>query len=497
MLSIKSRLLKKSTIGTLVAASAIAGLTALPAQAATVGQNIASEAASQIGANACTGGGYYGSCTGDGGSPELWCADFAKWVWNQEGVDVSGLTAGAGSFYTYGKNNGTLSSTPAVGDAVVFNYSGGGYADHVAIVTQVNADGTIVTVGGDENGVHGNWAATSAVHQDGPYNGGLGWTPYMGMSISGYIAPVGGTAGGTTNPTPATPTMRLTAGDFNNDGKQDTLAVDNSTGHLFYYAGLGTGHFAAPVDLGGGWDNMRLHAADFNNDGKLDILAQDPHGELYFYAGLGTGHFAARVDLGSGWGNLNLTVGDFNGDGKADVLAVDTSGGHLYFYPGLGNGAFGTRTDLGSGWANMTLTAADFNGNGKLDLFAQDSSTGHAYYYPGVGDGSFGTRTDLGGGWGNYNVTVGDFSGDGKRDLMAIDTSGGHLFYYAGLGTGHFAAPVDLGSGWGTMTLTAADFNGDGKLDVQAQNASTGHMFFYPGLGDGSFGTRTDLGGGW
>ena len=40
----------------------------------------------------------------------------------------------------------------AVGDAVVFDYQGGGVADHVAIVTQVNCDGTIESVSGDWNG---------------------------------------------------------------------------------------------------------------------------------------------------------------------------------------------------------------------------------------------------------------------------------------------------------------------------------------------------------
>ena len=137
------------------------------------------------------------SQTGNGGQPEYWCADFAIWVWKKSGVtDLSKLTAAAGSFYVYGQDNNTLSDTPALGDVAVFNYQGGGVADHVAVVTQVNADGTIETVSGDWNGQSGSeaeFASTSSVVLNEPaYADTIGSSPaVMGMSISGFVAPVG------------------------------------------------------------------------------------------------------------------------------------------------------------------------------------------------------------------------------------------------------------------------------------------------------------------
>jgi hypothetical protein len=183
---------------------ALVAATILPAASswAATGASIASLALANVGQGACTtntlGGTSFGtSCTGNGGSPEYWCADFALWVWSQAGVtNVSGLDAAAGSFYVYGQNNGTLSDTPAVGDAVVFDYSGGGVADHVAIVTQVNADGTIETVSGDWNGTgstEAGFSSTSSVVLNEPaYAATVGTAPsIMGMTISGFIAPVG------------------------------------------------------------------------------------------------------------------------------------------------------------------------------------------------------------------------------------------------------------------------------------------------------------------
>jgi CHAP domain len=165
-------------------------------------QNLGMKACST---NSAGGTGYYTSCTGNGGQPEFWCSDFARWVWAQAGRDTVGLNAESGSFGLYGP----LHSTPHLGDAALFNYNGNGNADHVALVVQVNSNGTIVTIGGDENGVEGpTWARTASVVKDGPYSSALGYSSAMGMTISGYVSPqgsgvgAGGVGGGSVVPAP-------------------------------------------------------------------------------------------------------------------------------------------------------------------------------------------------------------------------------------------------------------------------------------------------------
>ncbi|HUN32083.1 MAG TPA: PKD domain-containing protein [Trebonia sp.] len=90
---------------------------------------------------------------------EAWCSDFNKWVWQQAGVtaDMNTLNAGSVSFYDWALSQGQApapdSGTPQVGDSVVFFGPGpitaSTYADHVGVVTAVNADGTITMVNGD------------------------------------------------------------------------------------------------------------------------------------------------------------------------------------------------------------------------------------------------------------------------------------------------------------------------------------------------------------
>ena len=178
--------------------------------------SIASLALENVGKGACslnTHGSYnFGSsCTGNGGQPEYWCADFAKWVWAEAGAsNTSELTAAAGSFYVYGQRHGTLHSNPVVGDAVVFNYAGNGYADHVALVVRVHANGTIETVSGDWNGQGGSqaeFASTASADLNVPaYPGVVGSTPgTMGMQISGFISPVGSAPDAPPGPPTAAP----------------------------------------------------------------------------------------------------------------------------------------------------------------------------------------------------------------------------------------------------------------------------------------------------
>jgi CHAP domain len=170
--------------------------------AQSIGARIAGIARGELGMKACgrtTNGkpGYFTSCHSDGknGPPELWCSDFARWVWWTAGaLNTDLLTPAAGSFGRYGP---VRPGNPRVGDAVLFDYNAADHtAAHVAIVIEVNADGTIVTIGGDENGDPGgtdqHWASTSCVAQDGPYNGASKSTDPRapGHPLSGYVSPV-------------------------------------------------------------------------------------------------------------------------------------------------------------------------------------------------------------------------------------------------------------------------------------------------------------------
>lgn len=200
------------TVLTPAAASATAAGDVAALALANAGKGAGTCSQANPAANSLGGAAFGSSCTGNGGAAEYWCADFAKWVWqNASGTtisDVGALNAGAVSFYNYGVDHATLHTDtayrPRVGDAVVYDVvvpSGtthGTYADHVGLVTAVNADGSVQTANGDFGGVSGQGEAyfseTSTVVLKTLAAGqvAVGSSPSnVGMTISAYSTPAG------------------------------------------------------------------------------------------------------------------------------------------------------------------------------------------------------------------------------------------------------------------------------------------------------------------
>ncbi|MFB6808399.1 CHAP domain-containing protein [Streptomyces sp. NPDC056387] len=190
-----SRSTLKTTAIRLISASALAvtvltAVVASPASASTLTDGIAATAKAENGNGACAHGGYVGgpnqssSCYGGTTTAHAWCADFAGWVWARNGVTgLASLDDRAASFMDYGKKYGTISSTPHVGDAVVYNYNGSDYADHVALVTGVSG-GTVTITGGNQGARPGHVSTNSTSSYS------VGSSPW-GQRISGYVSPAG------------------------------------------------------------------------------------------------------------------------------------------------------------------------------------------------------------------------------------------------------------------------------------------------------------------
>ena len=119
--------------------------------ASSTGQLAANLASGWVGFNYTGVGNDYWHATY---SPQYWCSDFATYVWQHAGIAVP-TYPGVSSFRSWAQQHGRLSSDLShlqVGD-VVF------YAQHVGVIVQVNADGSITTADGDFGGSGSSEAA--------------------------------------------------------------------------------------------------------------------------------------------------------------------------------------------------------------------------------------------------------------------------------------------------------------------------------------------------
>jgi hypothetical protein len=318
-----------------------------------------------------------------------------------------------------------------------------------------------------------------------------------------------GNGDGTFQAPPGTPVSGPVA-DVNNDGIADMVFTSPFVGGFFGTAlGRGDGTFAildqttsVPTPAGGGY---YLILGDFNGDGKMDTVAIDPgssgdfafgcsapeNAQLLSYLGSGDGRFQAKgTALALGVRHVDLGVtGDFNSDGKLDLLVpygVTCQPG-LLFVPGNGDGTFGAPIDLNASQTapNPGLLVADLNNDKKLDFI-----WGNAVFL-GNGDGTFKQIPLLipSNSRGVIPVAIADLNGDGIPDVV----SGTAI--YAGKGDGTFqttpfysvpTAPYSY-----AQSVALGDLNGDGHPDLLIPAAPSLGVFLGDGHGNFTQDTNT------
>jgi hypothetical protein len=335
------------------------------------------------------------------------------------------------------------------------------------------------------------------------FGNGSGGFPTL-STITGFVTPVS-----------------IVSADFNNDGAPD-LAVGNNAGFsadpighvISILLNNNTGTFTTLATGSSPASNgfvTRLVAVDLNEDGNMDLLAVDanssPNG-VRFYAGDGTGHFAAAVVISTDTHFPNALVAvDLNGDHHLD-LAV-TTGDSTAIFLGNGDGTFSAPTYLlypdpieGADGA-VHVAAADIDHDGDIDLVtAAGNFPGGVTVFRNNGNATF-TRSRF-----KINsvvtnpifVALADLDGDGNIDIVTANQfgctpDGSNLSARPGNGDGTFGAivPISVGYGptcinshWQPNAIAALDLNCDGAADliVPTMNTATTSVLLTAGGSD-------------
>jgi len=311
------------------------------------------------------------------------------------------------------------------------------------------------------------------------------------------VAPTGGYATFATkaDSTTGTGPQNFATGDFNGDGKMDTIVLNagggtGTTASVFINTGTGLPATATSTLTGLGAP-FAVATGDFNGDGKTDVLITN--------AGFGSGTTAsvfinsgsalpttATSTLTTGSGAWGVATGDFNGDGKTDAIVTNLTGNTASVFINSGSALPTTATSTLTGLnAPYAVATGDFNGDGKTDAIITNNGTTTASVFVNSGAALPTTATStLTGLSAPEGVATGDFNGDGKTDAIVANSTGSTASVFVNSGVAlPTTATSTLTTGTGAWGVATGDFNGDGKTDAVVTNStgSTASVFVNSG----------------
>jgi hypothetical protein len=234
-------------------------------------------------------------------------------------------------------------------------------------------------------------------------------------------------------------------------------------------------------------------AGDLNNDGLPDMVAVgDPANVIV--------HFNSDIYWDISRKNTELTVGltapvavavaDLDRDGKGEVLVVNASGGTggvgtLQIFEWSSGTTFTSVPNTLLGPAASGIAVGDVNGDGRADVVVTNAGNNSLTTLLGNGSGGFSstvTSTPAGVS-GPQRVLLGEVTGDGRVDAVVLNAGSGNVSVLAGNNAGSFSSAATLLVGGAPVSMALGTLNGDGLLDLVVANQGPDSFSVFYGNG--------------
>lgn len=291
----------------------------------------------------------------------------------------------------------------------------------------------------------------------------------------------------------------MTTADFNNDGKLDIAAINNTSNNVSVLLGIGTGSFLTAVNYTVGSGPSSVVADDFNNDNHIDLAVSNYNSNnITILLGSNTGTFSTYGFWPVGARPISIIVADFNNDGKPDLATtnIHVSSNNVSVLLGVGNGGFFSAVNYTAGASPISLSAADFNNDAQLDLAVANLGTNDVSLLLGSSSGTFITAGSFTVGSGPNSVTSADFNSDGNSDLAVVNSASNDLSVLMGNGSGSFTTTLTYTVGTTPYSIISKELNGDGMIDLAVANYASQNISILLGTGTGSFAAAVNISNG-
>ena len=283
------------------------------------------------------------------------------------------------------------------------------------------------------------------------------------------------------------------AGDMNNDGFSDLVAVNENSDDLRILLNDGTGNYPSfeIFDTGDNSTPSPSEGADFNNDGEIDLVVTTAwDNEVRVLTGDGNGSFSDMEIYYTSNGVRGVVCGDFNGDGWDDMLTTNRLDGDISIFMNEGDGTFVQSNMDIAGQDETSCALADANNDGIADIFYASFNSQRLGIMLGDGNGGFtipdSTVQVQGRPW---MIAAGDLNGDGFADVVSVNSNSNKTAISFGEGNGNLGSPVHYAPDQHTFPLAVdlGDIDGDNDLDIVTSNYGSDTYTVFENDGNGSF----------
>ncbi len=340
----------------------------------------------------------------------------------------------------------------------------------------------------------GKWELETQI---GEVTSGLAFLPSVVQEYSGVFAvsfsnatnfPVGDDPSG------------VAVADFDRDGNQDIVVVNNESDSISVLFGDGKGGVTAAPLFGVGDQPFNVTVGDFDRDRNQDIVVTNSSNDtVSVLFGNGNGNFSPASNFFVGDRPFDIAVADLNQDGILDIVTANTSSDNVTVLVGNGNGSFGSPLNFDVQADNPAFVAIeDFNGDDWLDIVTSNYESDNTSILLSIpsdnGNRTFGSPINFAvRGNEPEEIGVADFNEDGNPDIVVANENSDNVSVLLGDGNGRFSFPTNFQVGNRPEYLAVADFDGDGKQDIVVANHYDDNISVLLGDGKGGFDLPTNF----